>query len=996
MTKSLLFIILVFLAVYPAFPQLEGGYVNKQSVIPGDTLKFYISTTSATVNFVIKRIVNSSTLVTAATYNNITGGVKTTPDSSYYYGCNWPVALSIVIPSAWLPGMYRVDFNTSLGTNSILFMVKPPTPASYSNVLVVVPTNTWQAYNNGGGKSLYDVSSVTRSYKVSFLRPGGNTVSYGLYNFYKQEIPLTSWLNAKAQKFEYASDWDFEKDPTLASKYKIIIFAGHDEYWSALKRKQIVNFLNSGGKVMNLSGNICWWQVRYENNGNTLVCYKDYVPDPLLHVVDSLVTVNWYNYPVYNGENKIFGTTFNYGGYVNDGTTLPASAGYGGYAAFNTQHWVYNNTGLNEGDVFGFNSTIAGYEVDGMKFSWVNGLPVNTFPSQGAPPGYKILGYSPAQRSDTSSGELGFYYTPGGGALFNAPTIDWAQGLVDDTTTQTITNNVLTRFLQNSFPPDIDSWSPFTLQNKTIINQPLTINKRDILVNQADTTVFSISAQHPFGLAISYIWKVNNINQAGNTNTFSFPNTHSTGKNVITAYAISGADTSKITWTSSTIPSSPVLSQPANNSAAVTVPVVFLWNKNSAANKYYIQVALDSLFTNIIDSTSVTDTTIIFNNLNYNSKYYWRVNSANNYASGAYSSVWSFTTQQQINFTVKAVPQAGNPSVTSFGVTNLIIIANVVVPDTTTITYSKSKPDSLTNPAGIDSLYKFYWNAASNNLQFNSGYVAIPLSKLDSTINPLRLTWLKKSGTQWINIGGKIKDTLFISTIPFSSLGTFALASSKTLLKLKVFLEGAFDTTLSSMTDKLDSINILPKMQPYNNAPYLYSGTDSVSVMPSNITDWVLIELRTGIAANTTVLRKALLLNKSGAIVSLNNDDAYLNINAGNYYIVINHRNHLSVMTAAPDTLSSTTGLYDFTIALSKYYGNDARLINGRYCMFAGDSNKDGLITSLDFNLFYPDFTNAATGYLNTDVNLDGMVTSLDYNLFYINFVSAKQSNVPR
>ena len=59
------------------------------------------------------------------------------------------------------------------------------------------------------------------------------------------------------------------------------------------------------------------------------------------------------------------------------------------------------------------------------------------------------------------------------------------------------------------------------------------------------------------------------------------------------------------------------------------------------------------------------------------------------------------------------------------------------------------------------------------------------------------------------------------------------------------------------MSTSLNTANQIPLTQPFGNAPWSYNGTESVSSLPSNlIVDWVLVELRTGTAASTTVAKE--------------------------------------------------------------------------------------------------------------------------------------------
>ena len=57
----------------------------------------------------------------------------------------------------------------------------------------------------------------------------------------------------------------------------------HDEYWSWPMRDQVEGFIARGGNAMFFSSNTSYWQVRFENNGRTMVGFKsEYPRDPIM------------------------------------------------------------------------------------------------------------------------------------------------------------------------------------------------------------------------------------------------------------------------------------------------------------------------------------------------------------------------------------------------------------------------------------------------------------------------------------------------------------------------------------------------------------------------------------------------------------------------------------------------------------------------------------------------------------------------------------------
>jgi hypothetical protein len=149
-------------------------------------------------------------------------------------------------------------------------------------------------------------------------------------------------------------------------------------------------------------------------------------------------------------------------------------------------------------------------------------------------------------------------------------------------------------------------------------------------------------------------------------------------------------------------------------------------------------------------------------------------------------------------------------------------------------------------------------------------------------------------------------------------------------------------TTLSSTV-----ISTWETSSTYSGSPWNYTGSESVTSVPSDVVDRVLVELRTGTSSGTKVATRAAFLKSNGTIVDLDGSSrvTFTGKVAGNYFIVVRHRNHLAVMSANPVSLSASSSLYDFTTGLAEFYGGDAAdLGGGVYGMYAGDANTDGVI----------------------------------------------------
>lgn len=99
------------------------------------------------------------------------------------------------------------------------------------------------------------------------------------------------------------------------------------------------------------------------------------------------------------------------------------------------------------------------------------------------------------------------------------------------------------------------------------------------------------------------------------------------------------------------------LYRPGNGTINVFAkPVLFEWDGAYGALQYFLEIASDTNFSNIvrIDTVNITTQapfnpgTAIAKDLNYQTKYFWRVRSKNNYGISPYSVIYSFTTAMPV------------------------------------------------------------------------------------------------------------------------------------------------------------------------------------------------------------------------------------------------------------------------------------------------------------------------------------------------------------
>ncbi len=425
----------------------SGVYASKVSVVPGERIDFHVSSAPSRTTATFYR--EGPTRQLMGTASDVRGGTYGC-SGKYATGCNWPVALSYTIPADWPSGVYTVDVpRANGGTMSGIFWVRADRPGSTSKVLFLSSVNTYHAYNGYGGGSLYKLAGrVIKSTKVSFDRP---FVS-GIGEFGRWERKFIAWAEANGYPLEYAATYDLAFHPELLDAYDVVIIAGHSEYWSWDMRERIKVFLDHGGRFMNLSGNTMWWQVRFEDNGRTMVAYKAWQKDPLNG--QKVTTDLNMEYPINDTSAHITGLDYYYGGFP--GKTRA------GYKTVNADHWVFNGTGLRENEEFGrgptLETSIHDKETDGMPFNCAadGSTIIGPLSNSGTPGNFAVLGIVPVndkQKKMRSFGEMGLYTLRGGGAVFSAGTTGWALGLQDPVIDR-ITRNVLDRFISGNVPAE--------------------------------------------------------------------------------------------------------------------------------------------------------------------------------------------------------------------------------------------------------------------------------------------------------------------------------------------------------------------------------------------------------------------------------------------------------------------------------------------------------------------------------------------------------------
>ena len=450
------------------------GYASQLSCVAGDQVPLKVSTNAAKYDVEVFRV--GTKVESVFKQAGLKGKQHPVPEDASTHGCRWPIALKVPVAAAWPSGYYRVllhtqEENGKRAKGEAFFCVRSTKPGTNAKILLQLCTNTYNAYNRWGGRSLYGgTKGIAR--RVSFERPfGGFEPTERFARFYsgwmKWEEPFVKWAEAAGYSIDFATNADLEFRPEILKNYRLVLSVGHDEYWSAPMRDSLEAFIAKGGNAAFFSGNTCFWQVRSEPDGSGLISWKsDFDKDPVYKQEDKrLLSGMWSNVLVGRPENTLTGVSFTYGGYHK----FFEFGGEGCYTVHQPEHWIYAGTGLKQGDKLGQKDQIVGYECDGCQFTLKDGRPVPTG-KDGTPNSFQILGSAPAGLSSKRDSSLLWasealfgkgtkkrHEQPGaavlgcytqGGTVFTTGCTEWVRGLEGhDPAVEQITRNVLDRLM---------------------------------------------------------------------------------------------------------------------------------------------------------------------------------------------------------------------------------------------------------------------------------------------------------------------------------------------------------------------------------------------------------------------------------------------------------------------------------------------------------------------------------------------------------------------
>jgi hypothetical protein len=367
-------------------------------------------------------------------------------------------------------GLYYLWARTPSGRAcSFPWVVAPSRPAA--SIAVLASTNTWNAYNNFGGRSNYVnadglpetpvVNSRQDLTRYRDPRPFGvwsaEDTQYKPLSFDRPEpynhlfddpepaapiqgrvqcgqAPaewrLYAWLEQEGFAYDLYAEAQLHDGTLPLEAYRVLVIAVHPEYWTREMFRKVKQWVfEKGGRLMYLGGNGLNCEVTLDQDG----CMRCLSHVNSLHgelggrSPDGSVEYESRMHRTFESEAGLLGVVCTADGIM---TAAP-------YRVIDSAHWVFEGTGLKDGDLFGETTLheripggASGHETDKR--------------SPSSPKGTILLakGVNP----DDGGAEIVLHETPGGGAVFSVGSITWVSGLFTDTRISAITRTVLTRF----------------------------------------------------------------------------------------------------------------------------------------------------------------------------------------------------------------------------------------------------------------------------------------------------------------------------------------------------------------------------------------------------------------------------------------------------------------------------------------------------------------------------------------------------------------------
>lgn len=294
---------------------------------------------------------------------------------------------TIVVQSGeWPSGLYAARLETADGRVGFAPFVLRPSEPGGDRVAVVLPTNTWQAYNlydadgDGWGDTWYAGGTppvlLDRPYRDRGVPP----------RFRRYDFPFLRWLEKTRREPDILADDDLEayaSGDDLRRDYDLVVFPGHSEYIATQAYDVVERYRDLGGRLVFLSANNVFWKVEKRGQEMRRVAQWRALSRP---------------------ESRLCGVQYR----ANDDGRRQAPFVVSDRDA---APWLFEGTGLENGDLLGEEVGGFGIEID------------MTTPT--SPPDTKVLALIPNLFGLGLHAEMSYYETEVGARVFSAGVLDF-------------------------------------------------------------------------------------------------------------------------------------------------------------------------------------------------------------------------------------------------------------------------------------------------------------------------------------------------------------------------------------------------------------------------------------------------------------------------------------------------------------------------------------------------------------------------------------------
>jgi hypothetical protein len=322
----------------------------------------------------------------------------------------WATSLQVTADGSWPPGMYLLKLvSTNGGQTYVPLVVRDD--ASKAALLVQSSVTTWQAYNEWGGKSLYDddkAGNTGRADVVTFDRP---YYRKGSGEFFGREFEFVQFAERNGLDVTYWTDIDLHATPERALQHRAVVSLGHDEYYTTSMRRGLEAARDRGVNLAFLGANACFRKIRLEPSETgpfrKEVNYRSASTDPVARSNPSEATVSWRQAPSNDPESSLIGNLYE---------SNPVA---GDMRFVNTGNWMFEGSGLRDGDVM---KGLIGNEYDRVT------------PERPTPQDIEVLCHSPVVvKGRPTFSDVTWYTTASGAGVFAVGTFEWVKRLGPDT-----------------------------------------------------------------------------------------------------------------------------------------------------------------------------------------------------------------------------------------------------------------------------------------------------------------------------------------------------------------------------------------------------------------------------------------------------------------------------------------------------------------------------------------------------------------------------------